>query len=345
MTYASNTLFMGGGGGAGDANNSAAVNGASGGGIIYLLVKGSVGGTGTITSNGATAGNTISGNNDAPGGGGGGGAIALNVTGAITGITINANGGAGGNQGALTNESEGPGGGGGGGYVSLTGTPTITVNVAGGPNGTTASTAQTLFPPNGATAGGAGTKATGSSFAGAPTISCMTLPVTLLSFTAALNPQGFGILTWSSDLEYGMKDYAIEKSNNQIDWQTIGKVDPLNISSPHSYSFNAGLVGQPTYYRLKMDDLDGAFTHSPVQLLNPNQQLRIYAAGNHLVLNGFSQPMGDVRVYNIVGNLLISAKLTGQSHQTIDIASLRLGSYIAVWTNGRDHGQLQFVKY
>ena len=237
LTYASNTLFAGGGGGAGDANNNAALNGANGGGIIYMLVTGSIAGTGSIVSNGNTAGNTFSGNNDAPGGGGGGGAVALNVNGSITGITINANGGAGGNQGAITNESEGPGGGGGGGYVAVSGTTTITINVTGGANGTTASTSLTTFPPNGATAGGAGTKTTGSSFIAAPIGTCTSLPVRLLSFNATLDNQSFAILTWSSDLEYDMRDYEVQKSTNQIDWLTVGKVDPLNISSVHHYNF------------------------------------------------------------------------------------------------------------
>ena len=345
LTYGTNILFMGGGGGAGDANNSAAVNGASGGGIIYMLINGSIAGTGAITANGNTAGNTISGNNDAPGGGGGGGAIALNVSGSVTGVTVNANGGAGGNQGALTNESEGPGGGGGGGYVIVSGAPVITVNVNGGANGTTASTAQTLFPPNGATAGGVGTKTTGTTFVAAPIGTCSTLPVTLLSFDAILNNQGFGLLTWSSDLEYDMKDYEVQKSTDQINWQSIGKIDPLNLSRVHSYQFNAGLLGQLTYFRLKMEDIDGSFTHSPVRSLNPNQQLRLYATSNNLVLNGFTQPNGDLRVYNMVGSLLKTAVLSGQAYQTIDIGFLPRGTYVALWTNGAEHGQLHFAKY
>lgn len=157
LDYNSNTrLFLGGGGGAGEENNGAASDGANGGGIVFVLVTGAVSGTGTITSNGSTAANTISGHNDAPGGGGGGGAIVVLSGSTITGISMSANGGNGGNQLISGDESEGPGGGGGGGYI-LTTTTSVTRTVNGGNNGTTTSNAVTEFPPNGATMGDAGT--------------------------------------------------------------------------------------------------------------------------------------------------------------------------------------------
>jgi uncharacterized repeat protein (TIGR01451 family) len=138
-------LVMGGGGGAGTTNDgsyyiSAASNGAdcgttctgiysSGayGGGIAIIRAGYVTGTGTITSNGLTALNT---SNDGGGGGGAGGSILLfSNTGGLSGLTVQANGGNGGNTwpqeapGGFPGNRHGPGGGGGGGVIFLSSSP------------------------------------------------------------------------------------------------------------------------------------------------------------------------------------------------------------------------------
>lgn len=156
-------LFLGGGGGAGDGNNGAAGAGANGGGLILLVANG-VTGSGTIASNGATAGNTVPGHNDAPGGGGAGGTVVLSAPSA-GGLTITASGGNGGNQLITVVESEGPGGGGGGGYIA---SPGSVGTAAGGANGTTSSTAVSEFIPNGATRGNTGTVTTAPTRANLP---------------------------------------------------------------------------------------------------------------------------------------------------------------------------------
>lgn len=167
LDYSTGRIFMGGGGGAGEQNDSKGSSGANGGGIIFIQSYGTISGAGQIISNGATAANSTSGNGistqgaDGAGGGGAGGTIILRSVGAASGISVTANGGAGGNQvinagyNASQSQAEGPGGGGGGGYIAITsGAVTCTTN--GGANGTSNSSGITNFPPNGATKGGAG---------------------------------------------------------------------------------------------------------------------------------------------------------------------------------------------
>lgn len=179
LTYDPTRLFFGGGGGAGDQNFSSAPNqvgiGGNGGGLILLDVFGSVTGSGSIQANGATGGSSNPTNNtnpgptqkvgnDAAGGGGAGGTIRIsNNTPLPSSLTLQANGGAGGNQafyaGAFaanpTMEADGPGGGGTGGLVTYTsGTPQV--SILGGNAGTTNSTHVTNFPVNGATGGATG---------------------------------------------------------------------------------------------------------------------------------------------------------------------------------------------
>ena len=336
LTYTvGSTLFLGGGGGAGDANNNAAQNGANGGGIIYLLVTGNLGGAGTITANGATAGNTISGNNDAPGGGGGGGAIQLNVQGTIAGVTVKANGGAGGNQLITSAESEGPGGGGGGGFVAVTGTPSITVNVTGGANGTTTSTSQTAFTPNGATKGGAGTSSNSNSFVAAPTLSCFALPLNLISFDAQVNGQGDVKLQWVTENESNMKGFDVLESNDATNWQSIGMVAATNNSNTQNYSFDAGTISQKTWYRLKMLNLDDTYVYSNIVFVQPSSREIIYVNGNSLWLKNLPTQTKEIRIYNILGILVRRQAIGNQTNSAqIDISNLPKGMYYAIWDNG-----------
>ena len=151
-------LALGGGGGAGTRNNSdgdtLASSGAAGGGIIFIRAY-NLTGTATLTANGAAAYNGTA--NDAGGGGGAGGTIVvISGNGGESGLTLQANGGRGGDawdsQPYSLGNRHGPGGGGGGGVVFVSGTP-AGISVGGGASGTT------LNPgvPYGATAGASGT--------------------------------------------------------------------------------------------------------------------------------------------------------------------------------------------
>ncbi len=154
-------VALGGGGGAGSRNNSDGDNqasgGAPGGGIIFIRTD-SLTGTATLTANGTNA--YIGTANDAGGGGGAGGTIViLAANGGESGLTLQANGGRGGDawdaQPYSLADRHGPGGGGAGGVVFISGAA-ASISVTGGGNGTT------LTPgvPYGATPGASGTSAT-----------------------------------------------------------------------------------------------------------------------------------------------------------------------------------------
>jgi len=143
-------IIMGGGGGAGTTNdgtsdptnaNPKGINssGAAGGGII-IIHAGAVVGTGTITANGQSALDVLQ---DGGGGGGAGGSIQLLVlSGGLTGATLTANGGNGGNTwlpsvpgSPYPGNRHGPGGGGGGGVI-LTSSAPASASALPGSNGT-----------------------------------------------------------------------------------------------------------------------------------------------------------------------------------------------------------------
>ncbi|MFN5306923.1 MAG: gliding motility-associated C-terminal domain-containing protein [Bacteroidota bacterium] len=174
LDYANGRIFFGGGGGAGQRDNAPTGDmsgkGGNGGGIVNIYCSGSISGSGSILANGENGTNaewtqTFSNTgDDGAGGGGAGGTIFLDGTTNISGISLQAIGGNGGNQNLQNTplspnfkiQAHGPGGGGSGGYVNLP-IALTTVNVNGGNNGTTNSTGLSEFPPNGACKGGVGT--------------------------------------------------------------------------------------------------------------------------------------------------------------------------------------------
>ncbi len=125
-----NNLIMGGGGGAGDNNNACdnpavpQAAGGNGGGIIFIRA-GTISGSGTLLANGQ---NALPGGRDAAGGGGAGGTVVVLTSTNSPALTIQSNGGEGGNtaysgSGGVpgvplrAGETQGTGGGGGGGAV------------------------------------------------------------------------------------------------------------------------------------------------------------------------------------------------------------------------------------
>jgi uncharacterized repeat protein (TIGR01451 family) len=149
-------VILGGGGGAGTRNNSSGIesSGGSGGGIIFVRA-GSVTGTGTLVASGS---NGHDAGRDGGGGGGGGGTIVVStMSGGLSGLTVIARGGSGGDSwptqapNGNPGERHGPGGGGGGGVVWLSAAGS-SIDVSGGIRGITT----TANDPYGAVSGNPG---------------------------------------------------------------------------------------------------------------------------------------------------------------------------------------------
>lgn len=214
LDYSSGRLFIGGGGGAGHGNDARAGAGGNGGGMVYILCYGNLSGSGTIVADGANGATTLPGCsvNDGAGGAGGGGTIILNVAGTtnLTATTpLFARGGNGGNVnfncGIVSNATGyGPGAGGGGGYIATSGA-TVLNNISGGANGIQTgnnSNISNSFPPNGATAGGAGSTGSVANYTitTSPNLTlCVNQPYTL---TATTNLPGASI-NWYNSLVGG----------------------------------------------------------------------------------------------------------------------------------------------
>ncbi|MDP2387888.1 MAG: gliding motility-associated C-terminal domain-containing protein [Bacteroidota bacterium] len=117
LNYTANKMFMGGGGGSSDYNNGVGSFGTNGGGIIIIKADTLIGGNNVIASKGLDVNLINNGIGDGAGGAGAGGTILLHITEYITNLTVEANGGHGGDQNCTYPGCFGPGGGGGTGAI------------------------------------------------------------------------------------------------------------------------------------------------------------------------------------------------------------------------------------
>lgn len=352
-------VFMGGGGGSGDGNNQAAGFGGNGGGIVYVFTNGNISGTGLVTANGQNGYNTTGGHNDAAGGGGGGGAVSVFAKETITGISIQANGGQGGNQMQLSNEAEGPGGGGGGGYIITTAT-SVNRQVTGGANGISNSTHLTEFLPNGATAGAGGTTAAQefSDFKVCDA-SGITLPVKLGDFTTVAKA-GAVMVEWVTLSEKESAYFAIERSTDGITFTAVTSLKAKGNSNDkqvYTYADNiTGIQAKTIYYRLKMVDIDGAFTYSVSRTVQTEQKqsagigLQTYPnpVTNTLFVNvpdAWHHRKVSISLYDMTGKLAHRAeKNSTASVEEISLQQLNKGIYIVQVTAGNETLREKIVK-
>jgi hypothetical protein len=219
---ANNRLVLGGGGGGGTRNNSDGItgagSGAAGGGIVIIRAR-NVAGTGTITANGSAAFNDTL--NDGAGGGGAGGSILISsISGTLTGLTVNAIGGRGGDAwrteapNGNPGERHGPGGGGAGGVVRIS-SAAASLSVAAGTNGIT-TTSSSAFGAAPGTIGASVTNVTAATIPGVQSgAQCSPTAVRLRSFDATTYGNAV-VLQWQTG-------YEIDNLGFQIYREQYGK--------------------------------------------------------------------------------------------------------------------------
>ena len=86
------------------------------------------------------------------------------------------------------------------------------------------------------------------------------LPVGLMSFSVDDSNAGIHKVDWAVSYEQDMCCYVLETSNNGVFWEDVKTVGTGQAHYNVEYSPKVGR----SYYRLRMVDLDGTFTHSQI---------------------------------------------------------------------------------
>ena len=176
------------------------------------------------------------------------------------------------------------------------------------------------------------------------------LAVSLQSFNCAI-VNSTAKLNWTSASEINAKQFVVEASSDKKNFASVGTVAAKNVKGLNSYEFETAAPATTTYYRLKMVDKNGAFSYSPVLVLNasvsakkltvfPNPAVNTITLSHTQALEGAS-----VKILNAAGKTVsISNLQTGATQTTVDVSKLTKGTYIVSVENNGQKVVSQFVK-
>ena len=175
------------------------------------------------------------------------------------------------------------------------------------------------------------------------------LPVELASFSALLENKNVNI-TWTTQSEINNDYFTLERSKNNINYETIAVVDGAgNSTQAHGYSYvDRNPYSGTSYYRLKQTDYDGHYVYfHPVSVYNKNiKEFTAYpnpSNGSNITLNnsGFDLSDCQITVQDITGKLIPStvtaSQNIGEVQLSIDKAYRTTGSmYIVTAVNNAE---------
>ena len=165
-----------------------------------------------------------------------------------------------------------------------------------------------------------------------------TLPVTLTNFSAKKVNKS-NILSWSTQQEVNTRNFIIERSNNGVDYKTIGQVTATggsNVIVNYSFADNNPVKGI-NYYRLRVVDNDGQSKLSDIRTIQNEETtaVNIYPnpVKNSLGINiNVEKPAkGNIVVLDLTGKILHSTSINiiqGNTLVTIPVNSLAVGNYV-----------------
>lgn len=158
------------------------------------------------------------------------------------------------------------------------------------------------------------------------------LPVTLLSFDAEKIGKDI-TLSWGTQVELNNDYFEVQRSTNQLDWQSLGRVTGAGTTIEEQYySLTDYDVAQQVqgasvaFYRLLQVDYNGDFDYSQVETvqLDPVEEinLKVYPNPAQTTVSIASSVRGILYLYNAMGTLV----KTTQNYQ-IDVSDLPQGMY------------------
>ena len=312
-------IFLGGGGGAGHYNNNIPIHGGgNGGGIIFITANNLIGNGYKIRANGQTGGSNIS---DGASGGGAGGTIIMDILNSYTGtVTIQANGGNGGNanDGLSTGRCYGAGGGGSAGVIYFTGTtPAVTINTNAGAAGLEISSDPgcTLVLPSG---GSNGSIIPDYSYTRSldPASYCSTiLPIHLLYFKALAN-QNKVLLKWRIANPDLVKYFIVERSDHTNGWERINSVTANDGIENYQFIDNNPYSGI-NQYRLRVIEKNANEYFSIVEkiFIDRNNKFEIYPnpATSEINISGNFSSLTTLTITDPSGKFIWQKKLISRN--------------------------------
>ena len=182
------------------------------------------------------------------------------------------------------------------------------------------------------------------------------LPLTLLDFTAEKENKNVK-LQWLVTAEMNTDFYEVQRSMNAVDFASIGTVASVNnFYATTQYSYIDTLNGTQSgaiYYRLRMVDIDGKFSYSPVRFISFTDQTAVKVFPNpvtSLAVIQFGALPADnyqVAIFSEEGRLILQRNLDVTPNSTFYVqrgTNMIPGTYIYLIT-GKNYRQSFTIIY
>ena len=163
------------------------------------------------------------------------------------------------------------------------------------------------------------------------------LPVKLIFLNA--QQQGTEVLlTWATASELNFDYFAIERADNQLNWEEIGRVNGNGTTKDRiDYSFidvQPGIIGN-VYYRLKAVDFDGYTEYFNVASVNVRAEKAWYVSpnpatdGQIVLMRNFSDDESIVvSLYSMSGAQILSERVNMMTSRYVLKSNVGPGLYI-----------------
>ena len=177
------------------------------------------------------------------------------------------------------------------------------------------------------------------------------LPVNFIGLVANRTPDNNVGLKWDVSEEVNVREYQVERSENGLNFSTIGSV-PVKGKSIYAFTDNP-VPANTVYYRVKSVDIDGRYKYSGIIKLGVGSN-NTFADGLHLypspaqdeITIAHKKLSRDARmiITSLDGKIVrILTPTIGSSHTQTSVSGMRPGLYFLRLEDGM--GNVQTVKF
>ncbi len=175
------------------------------------------------------------------------------------------------------------------------------------------------------------------------------LPVHLVSFLAARQQQAV-LLQWHTAMEKNLSHFEIERSKDGLHFSVAGSINARNQAVGASYTYtDRPAADEAVYYKLRMVDVDGSYTYSPVVAVPGKGKTSRVVLGANLVKDRLpvafpDQTVAELYIADLAGKVWQRQTVNNTTTFNWDISSLPAGMYLLQVKEAGAVTSFKFVK-
>ena len=164
------------------------------------------------------------------------------------------------------------------------------------------------------------------------------LPLELIDFQAIAENKNENNLTWTTAFEENVETFYVEYATNGNEFEAIEKVDAIGHStSSNNYQYTHETTALTAYYRLKIMDMDGTISYSPIRFAQKEDTGTIRVVQNPVVNELILENTGTTTpiaytLYNNYGQKMGSGSAEHSTISRMNVEQLPAGVYLLHWT-------------